>query len=91
VTLLDANTPRQREGLTLFESLLRQRTEKSDWSPAHYTALAVKASLRSGDTEKAGTLLQLGLRWASDDAQLHYLARVLEREQRGAPQLSSTQ
>jgi spermidine synthase len=91
VELFGSDPPHQREGVLLFESLLRERKPQSDWSVPHYTALAVKAALQARDTDRAAALLQLGFRSAPDDAQLHYLTRILEREQRESPQFSSTQ
>jgi hypothetical protein len=91
VALLDPKSPRRRDGISRIEQLLRQRNPSSDWSPAHYTALAVRASLSLGDIEKARTLLQLGLRFAPDEQQFQYLTRIAEREQGQPPRLSSTE
>jgi hypothetical protein len=33
--------------------------------------------------------VELGLKYAPDDLQLHYLTRILDREQPGAPRLSA--
>ena len=91
VALLESASDRKPDGVTLIESLLRQRRPESDWSAPHYAALAARASLAAGDTEKTRNILELGLKHAPDDAQLQYLARILKREQPSHPKLSSTQ
>jgi len=89
--LLEANSARKREGVSQIELLLRQRRPEADWSAPYYAALAARACLASGDAERTRAVLKLGLKFAPDDAQLHYLGRILEREQSGNPKLSSTQ
>ena len=89
IALLEPASGRKPEGVALIESLLRRHQPASEWSAPHFAALAARASLASGDTGKARSLLELGLKDAPDDAQLHYLARILEREQPAAPKLSA--
>jgi predicted membrane-bound spermidine synthase len=87
--LLEPASKRKSEGVILIESLLRQRQAKSDWPASHFAAIAARASLASGDTSRARGLLELGLKTAPDDPQLHYLSRILEREQSATPKLSA--
>jgi predicted membrane-bound spermidine synthase len=91
VGLLEGPTDRSREAVDMIEALLRQRTQASDWSAPHYAVMAARRSLGSGDRDKARQVLELGLKFAPDDAQLHYLTRILDREQPGAPRLSVAQ
>lgn len=89
--LLESNSARKAEAVALIEELLRQHRPDSGWSAPHYAAAAARISLAQGDAEKTRRLLELGLKHAPDDAQLHYLARIIEREQPTTPKLSSTQ
>ncbi len=88
--MLEANSNRKLEGVSQIESLLRERQPASDWSAAHYAALAARTSLAQGDAERARTVLTLGLKFEPNDAQLNYLARIMDREQAANPKLSST-
>ena len=56
------------------------RFRKTDWSPAHYAALAVKAALRLGQPVLAKVILLRGLELERDSEELRYLARILVRE-----------
>jgi hypothetical protein len=91
LALLEPASTRKPDGIALIESLLRQRQPASEWSAPHFAALAARASIAGGDATKARGLLELGLKEAPDDPQLHYLARILEREQSAPPKLSATQ
>lgn len=86
--LLDAGSSRRLEGVALIEELLQHHNAGATWFPAHYAAQATRISLSAGDTVKARRLLELGLKLAPDDAQLQYLARIMEREQGGTAKLS---
>jgi hypothetical protein len=88
---LESNSHRKLEGVALLEELLRQHRAGSAWSAPHYAAVAARIRLAQGDAERARQLLELGLRHAPDDAQLHYLARIAAREQSAAPKLSAAQ
>jgi predicted membrane-bound spermidine synthase len=90
-TLLEANSKRQLEAVAMIEELLQQHRPDSGWSASHYAASAARISLTHGQPDKAAQLLALGLQRAPDDAELHYLARILKREQAGNTKLSSTQ
>ncbi len=79
LALLEPASDRKSEGVNLIESLLRQHRPGSEWSAPHFAALAARTSLARGDTDKARGLLELGLKQAPDDTQLHYLARILEQ------------
>ncbi|HXJ60212.1 MAG TPA: fused MFS/spermidine synthase [Verrucomicrobiae bacterium] len=88
--LLDQTDPVVRsQGAAQIEALLRQRSDQSDWSAPHYAALAARAMLSAGNTAKSRQLVELGLRYAPDDLQLHYLTRILDRERPGEPRLSA--
>jgi predicted membrane-bound spermidine synthase len=89
--LLDSNSKRRLEAVGMIEELLHQHRPDSGWSAPHYAAIAARISLTHGQPEKAARLLELGLQRAPDDAQLHYLARILKRDQAGTAKLSSTQ
>jgi predicted membrane-bound spermidine synthase len=89
--LLDSGSKRRLEAVGMIEELLHQHRPDSGWSAPHYAAIAARISLTHGQPEKAARLLELGLQRAPDDAQLHYLVRVLKREQAGSAKLSSTQ
>jgi hypothetical protein len=89
LALLEPASDRKSEGIALIESLLRQRQPVSEWSAPHFASLAARASLARGDTGKARSLLELGLQDSPEDPQLHYLARILEREQPATPKLSA--
>jgi predicted membrane-bound spermidine synthase len=91
IALLEPASGRKSEGVALIESLLRQRQPSSGWSAPHFAALAARTSLASGNASKARSLLELGLKDSPDDPQLHYLARIIEREQPTTPKLSAAQ
>jgi predicted membrane-bound spermidine synthase len=63
-----------------LDSVTDFHSQDADWSPAYYADLAVKASLRLADAERARTILLRGLQLEPDSDQLHYLARILLRE-----------
>ena len=77
--MLQPTSPKTQEGLVLIEALLRSHGPQSQWAPAPYAALAVKASLEQGRLDKAKTILDLGLTLDPADSQLQYLYRVVER------------
>ena len=89
-TLLEGSSGQQLEGTQAMEALLRQRPPEADWSATHYAALAARISLSHGESERTGRLLELGLKHAPEDEELHYLARILQREQAQTPNLSAT-
>jgi spermidine synthase len=89
--LEDKDSTQRSQGVSEIESLLRKRSEGSDWSASHYAALAARIALANGNLEKTRQLVELGLRYVPDDPQLHYLTRILEREHPEAPRLSSNQ
>jgi spermidine synthase len=85
-----AAAPEQRlAAVDQIQTLLRERTKNSDWSSSHYAALAARVSLVLGQPDRSRQLVELGLKFTPDDQQLHYLARILDREQPGAPKLSA--
>jgi spermidine synthase len=63
-----------------LDSVTNFRSEDSDWSPAFYADLAVKASLRASNPMRAKAILLRGLQLEPDSDQLHYLTRILVRE-----------
>jgi hypothetical protein len=54
--------------------------QQTEWSPAYYADLAVKASLHLGDTAQAKAILLRGLQLEPKSDQLGYIARILGRE-----------
>jgi len=85
-----ASPPEKRlEAIDEIQSLLRQRTKNSDWSPSHYAALAARVGLVLGQPDRSRQLVEQGLKLVPDDLQLRYLARILDREQPGTPKLSA--
>lgn len=74
-------TNRKREGADKIAALLERRGPTSDWAPAHYAALAVKASLAEANHLQAQRILNLGLKLDPSDAQLHYLSRIVYRSE----------
>jgi len=54
--------------------------ERDGWSAAYYADLAVKASLRLGETARAKAILLRGLQMEPASEALQYLARILVRE-----------
>jgi hypothetical protein len=65
---------------SVLNSLSGYRLESPDWSPAYYTDLAVKASLRASRPGQARAILLRGLQLEPDSDGLQYLARILARE-----------
>jgi spermidine synthase len=63
-----------------LDSLTDYSALGSDWSPAYYADLAVKASLRISDSKRARAILLRGLQLDPGSDQLHYLSRILLRE-----------
>ena len=53
----------------------------ADWLPAYYADVGVKASLRASDPSRARAILLRGLQLEPDSDQLHYLERILAREE----------
>jgi hypothetical protein len=49
--------------------------------PAYYADVGVKASLRASDPSRARAILLRGLQLEPDSDQLHYLERILAREE----------
>jgi spermidine synthase len=64
----------------ILDTLHTSKPEELDWSPSHYADLAIKASLRLGDTVAAKSILKLGLEIEPGSPQLAYLSRILNRE-----------
>jgi hypothetical protein len=54
--------------------------QQTEWSPDYYADLAIKASLRLGETAQAKAILLRGLQLQPKSDQLAYLARILARE-----------
>ena len=63
----------------ILDDLKNYNPQEIDWSPAYYADLAVKTSLRLGNTAEAKTILLRGLQLEPDSEQLRYLARILIR------------
>ncbi len=63
----------------MLDGLTNYNPQDIDWSPAYYADLAVKASLRLGNTAEAKTILLRGLQLEPDSEQLQYLSRILVR------------
>jgi hypothetical protein len=76
---LGGKTDKRKEGVEIIASLLRNYHRGSDWSRAHYGALAIKASLSDGDVEKAKDILNLALQSDPRNPQLRYLSRLINR------------
>ena len=64
-----------------LDSVVNYNAKDADWSPAFYADLAVKASLRASDSKRAKAILLRGLQLEPDSDQLHYLSRILVREE----------
>jgi hypothetical protein len=77
--LIANKTDQRKDGVEMIASLLGAYHSGSDWSRAHYGAMAVKASLADGDLSKAKHVLELALQAEPQDAQLKYLARLILR------------
>jgi hypothetical protein len=63
----------------MLDGLTNYNPQDIDWSPAYYADLAVKASLRLGNTAEAKTILLRGLQLEPNSEQLRYLSRILVR------------
>jgi hypothetical protein len=72
------------QAIDQIEGALEKRqlglAQQPGWSASYYAGLAVKASLRLGDAQRAQKALVLGLQLEPDSDTLQYLARVMERE-----------
>jgi predicted membrane-bound spermidine synthase len=64
----------------ILDGLDNYNPQDTDWSPAYYADLAVKASLRLGNTAAAKAILLRGLQLEPDSEELGYLSRILIRE-----------
>jgi hypothetical protein len=91
LALLGGDRSQQLEGLDRMESLLRNRKPDARWFAAACAGKASKVCLLNGQIERSKAFLALGLQWDSRDLQLHYLARIVEREHPTGGRLSSTQ
>jgi hypothetical protein len=63
-----------------LDSITEYHQRGADWSPAYYADLAVKACLRMANPGRARAILLRGLQLEPDSDQLHYLSRILVRE-----------
>jgi predicted membrane-bound spermidine synthase len=88
---IERNPERKAEGVNIIAEALRHRGAESKWPSTHFALLAAKASLASGDAEKARSVIRSGLESAPNDDQLEYLKRVTERYDAISPQLSAAQ
>src|SRR5262249_18229092 len=84
---IESQPDKRKDGVEIIGSLMRGYHRGSDWSRAHYGALAVKASIAEGDLSKAREILHLALQAAPQDAQLQYLDRGIA----GAESTSKTE
>lgn len=79
---------RWQEGVRLIETVLQSRIAAKDqpttfdWLPGHFAALAARTYLTRGDAESARRLLGFGLKIVPTDAQLLYLQRIVDRQQK---------
>jgi hypothetical protein len=64
----------------ILDAVRNYNPQEVDWSVAYYADLAVKASLRLGNTAEAKAILLRGLQLEPDSEQLAYLSRILLRE-----------
>jgi hypothetical protein len=71
---------RVREGAAIIERLLADKKSGTDWYPVSYAAFAAEACMQAGENRKAGEILVLALERAPMDAQLLYLANIVQRE-----------
>jgi spermidine synthase len=65
----------------ILDGVQNYKRQDTDWSAAHYTDLAVKASLRFGNAAQAKSILLRGLQLEPDSEELKYLSRILAREE----------
>jgi spermidine synthase len=63
-----------------LDAVVSYRAVGSDWSPAYYADLAVKASLRASHPERARAILLHAMQLEPGSDQLQYLSRILLRE-----------
>ena len=80
---IERKSAQREEGVETIASLMRAYHPGSDWSRAHYGAMAVRASFADGDVEKAKSILGLAFQSDPQDEQLLYLARILIRAETG--------
>jgi hypothetical protein len=64
----------------ILDSTQTYREPQAGWSATFYTGLAVKASLRRGEAQRAKKILLRGLQLEPDSEVDQYLARILVRE-----------
>ena len=64
----------------ILDGMKSYNPQEIDWSPAYYADLAVKTSLRLGNTAQAKAILLRGLQLEPDSAELNYLSRILIHE-----------
>jgi predicted membrane-bound spermidine synthase len=64
----------------ILDSTQTYREPQAGWSATYYAGLAVKASLRRGEAQRAKKILLRGLQLEPDSEVDQYLARILVRE-----------
>ena len=74
-----SRSDKRKEGVEVIASLLRAPEPGSDWSRAHYGAVAIKASIAEGDMQEAKQVLALAIESEPQDVQLRYLSRLISR------------
>jgi predicted membrane-bound spermidine synthase len=75
------NQPQVVEAIKkILDKTQAYQPQTAGWSAAYYADLAVKASLREGNTAQARAILLRGLQLEPDSEQLAYLSRILVRE-----------
>ncbi len=67
------------QGIDTIISLLKKYNADSDWSVRHFAGMAAKASLASGDFDRANQVLAEALRLSPNDVELTYLRRISGR------------
>ncbi|HEX3718380.1 MAG TPA: fused MFS/spermidine synthase [Verrucomicrobiae bacterium] len=65
---------------SVLDSLPQYVQRITDWTPAYYADLAIKASLRASNPERAKMILLRGLQLEPNSEQLGYLSRIFVRE-----------
>jgi hypothetical protein len=65
---------------SVLDSLPQYVQRIPDWTPAYYADLAIKASLRASNPERAKMILLRGLQLEPNSEQLGYLSRIFLRE-----------
>jgi hypothetical protein len=82
--ILQTDPTKQLQAIETIKQILdttqNYKPQDLDWSAAHYADLAVKASLRLGNTALAKGILLRGLQLEPDSDELGYLSRILIRE-----------